>query len=51
MQLGATTASFDSETPEEDQKDYLRIDEEQYPRCFFRLRRIATPDPADVFSR
>ncbi len=29
MQLGATTASFDSETPEEDQKDFLRIDEKQ----------------------
>ena len=29
MQLGATTASFDSETPEQDQKDFLRIDEKQ----------------------
>jgi tRNA pseudouridine55 synthase len=29
MQLGATTVSFDSETPEQDQKDFLRIDEKQ----------------------
>ncbi len=29
MQLGATTASFDSETPEQDQKDFLRINEKQ----------------------
>lgn len=29
MQLGATTASFDSETPEQDQRDFLRIDEKQ----------------------
>ena len=29
MQLGATTVSFDSETPEQDQKDFLRIDERQ----------------------
>ena len=29
MQLGATTVSFDSETPEQDQKDFLLIDEKQ----------------------
>ncbi len=29
MQLGATTASFDSETPEQDRKEYLLIDEKQ----------------------
>jgi tRNA pseudouridine55 synthase len=34
MQLGATTASFDSETPEQDRKDYLRIDEEQILSVF-----------------
>ena len=34
MQLGATTASFDSETPEADQKDYLRIDEKEILNVF-----------------
>jgi len=34
MQLGATTASFDSETPEQDQKEYVRIDEEQILSVF-----------------
>jgi len=34
MQLGATTASFDSETPEQDQKDYLRVDEEHVLTVF-----------------
>ena len=29
MQLGATTASFDSETPEQEQKDYVRVNEKQ----------------------
>ena len=34
MQLGATTASFDSETPEQEQKDFLRIDKEQILNIF-----------------
>ncbi len=34
MQLGTTTASFDSETPEEAQKDFLSITEEQVREVF-----------------
>jgi tRNA pseudouridine55 synthase len=34
MQLGATTASFDSETPEQDQKNFLLIDEKQILNVF-----------------
>ena len=49
MQLGATTVSFDSETPEQDQKGFLHIDEEANPKCFFHLCRCAPAGPADVF--
>ena len=34
MQLGATTASFDSETPEQDVKDFLSVTEEQTQHVF-----------------
>jgi len=34
MQLGATTASFDSETPEQDVKDFLSVTEEQIQHVF-----------------
>lgn len=34
MQLGATTASFDSETPEQDAKDFLSVTEEQIRNVF-----------------
>ncbi len=34
MQLGATTASFDSETPEQDAKDFLSVTEEQIQNVF-----------------
>jgi tRNA pseudouridine55 synthase len=34
MQLGATTASFDSETPEQNAKDFLSVTEEQIQNVF-----------------
>jgi tRNA pseudouridine55 synthase len=34
MQIGATTASFDSETPEQDAKDFLSVTEEQIQNVF-----------------